>query len=246
MKYTLFSLVIAATIAGCGGGDSGGSSSNSTDGGTGGSSSTSGHGLDGIYLNSTDLAILLIDTDLPTQSVFFSSFESSSSSVLINDTHSISGNTITTKGATLSFSGTYSHDANLETKIDVTDDGATMRGVINNTNFIFSFERTQGSAPLADIVGIYTNPDDASVWTINSDSTFTVVGTCLVSGTLKQVKHYYTADNVETSNCIADSLNATDYKAHIVTVEQFGIKYLLAVLTNDSVVMWGSTPLFPE
>ncbi len=253
MIYTLFTLLLAATIAGCGGGGGGSdSSNNSTDGGSGGagggSSSTSEHGLDGLYLNDTSLAILLIDTDLPTQSVLFSSFERNSSSVLINDTHSISGNTMMTKGATFSFpgSGTYSHDANLDTRIDATDYSATIRGVINNTNFIFSFDRTQDSASLADIVGTHTNPDDGSVWTINSDSTFTVVGTCLVSGTLKRVKHYYTADNVETSSCIADPLNATDYQAHIVTVEQFGIRYLLAVLTNDSVVMWGSTPLFPE
>lgn len=213
----------------------------------GGDDGTSEHVLDGLYLNDTDLAILLIDSDLPTQSVLFGDY-SGSNSALINDSHAISGNTMTTTGAAMSSSGTYSYDASLETTIDATIEGATITSTINGTNFVYSFNRTQDSAPLGDIIGDHVNGDEnsGSLWTIYDDSRFIIVGICTVTGTLERVKHYYIADNVETTNCASDPLNATDYKARIVTVEQFGFKYLLAVFMNDSAVILESTPLQPQ
>ncbi|UUM31793.1 hypothetical protein [Vibrio japonicus] len=231
MKHKLILLAMASALTGCGGG--GGSVSSSP-------AATSNH-LDGLYVNDTDLTIMLIDTDLAKNAVLVGDYVNSE--ILVSNTHTISGSSITTKGLIYAGSSAYLYDPTIEATITATNEGANITSVINNTNITYSFDRTKDSASLAEMAGTHINPDDGSLWTVNTDGTFTVNGICIVTGTLKRVKGYYSAENVQATNCSDPSYNATDYTARVVTVEHSGTTYLLAAMANDSSAMWGSAPL---
>ncbi|MGD8172628.1 hypothetical protein ACQEXU_13270 [Vibrio sp. TRT 21S02] len=232
MKKTLAVLAIGAALTGCGGGG-GDDASNSTQSST--------YTKDGIYLNDTDLVVMLVDTDLADTAMLVGDYVDNS--LYFNDTHTVNDNTMTTKGLAYVSSSAYAYDADLETTVTFTSTGATISGVVDNTNLVYSFERTGDSAQIADITGTHTNPDDGSTWIINSDSTFTINGICTINGTLNRVKGYYAAENVVASGCSDSNLNGSDYKARVITVEQSGTTYILGAMANDTGILWGSTPI---
>lgn len=225
-------LTIGAVLTGCGGGSGGGDSA---------APAATTHTKDGIYLNSTDLAIMLIDTDLSDSAMLVGDYLNDE--LYFNNTHTLSGNTMTNTGLAYVSSSTYAYDSSLETKVTFESDSATVSGVVDGTNLMYSFERTGNSAQIADITGTHTNPDDGSTWTINSDNTFVINGLCTITGTLTRVKGYYSAENVVATGCLDTSFNGTDYNARVLTVEQSGTTYILGAMNNDTAILWGSTPI---
>lgn len=231
MKKTFTVLAIGAVLTGCNGGGGGDSAA----------SSQTIHTKDGIYLNDTDLVVMLVDTDLTDNAMLVGDYVNDA--IYFNDTHTLSGNSMTNKGLAYVSASTYAYDADIETTVTFSSTGATISGVVDNTNLVYSFDRTADSAQIADITGTHTNPDDGSTWTINSDSTFTINGVCTINGTLTRVKGYYSAENVVASGCSDSNLNGTDYKARVITVEQSGTTYILGAMANDTGILWGSTPI---
>ena len=196
---------------------------------------------DGIYINSTDLVVMLIDTDLSQHSVLVGDYFDDS--LYFNDTHSISGNTMINMGLAYVSSYDYVYDPTLETQISFSEDGATICGVVDNENLVYSFNRTSDSAPLSVIAGTHTNFNDGSTWTINDDGSFVVNGVCTLTGQLKRVKGYFSAKNVIATGCYDDILNSSDYEARVITVEYSGTTYALGALANDNAIIWGSVPI---
>lgn len=231
MKKTFATLAIVAAMSGCGGSGGGDSST----------PSQTTYTKDGIYLNDTDLVVMLIDTDLSDSAMLIGDYVNDE--IYFNNTHTISGNTMTNKGLAYVSSSTYAYDTDIDTTVTFTSSGASITGVVDNTNLVYSFDRIDDSAEIADITGTHTNPDDGSTWTINSDSTFTINGICTINGTLTRVKGYYSAENVVASGCSDPSLDATDYSARIITVEQSGTTYILGAMANGDAILWGSTPI---
>lgn len=231
MKKTFAMLAIAAAMTGCGGGGGGDSTAETQ----------TTYTKDGIYLNDTDLVVMLIDTDLTDSAMLIGDYVNSD--IYFNGTHTISGNTMTTTGLAYVSSNTFAYDENLETSVSFTSSGATVSTVIDNTNLLYSFDRVDDSEPVANITGTHTNPDDGSTWTINSDNTFTINGICTISGTLTRVKGYFSAENVQATGCSDPSFDANDYSARVITVEQGGTTYILGAMANDNAILWGSTPI---
>lgn len=196
---------------------------------------------DGIYINSTDLIVMLIDTDLNQNSVLVGDYLDES--LYFNDTHSISGNKMINKGLSYVSSYLYEHDPSLETEISFSEHGATITGVVDNQNLVYSFSRTSESAPLSALTGTYTNPNDGSTWAIESDGSFVVNGICTLTGQLIRVKGYFSAENVNATGCYDETLNASDYNARVITVEHSGTTYALGALENGSAILWGSVPI---
>ncbi|WP_198106479.1 hypothetical protein [Vibrio navarrensis] len=64
MKKALLALATSAALVGCGGGGSG----------SGASSQDTTYKKDGIYVNNTDLVVMLVDSDLPLGSVLIGDY----------------------------------------------------------------------------------------------------------------------------------------------------------------------------
>lgn len=233
MKKTLLALATTALLMGCGGG----SSSDASPQGTTDKQATT-YQKDGIYINDTDLVVMLVDSDMPLASVIIGDYVNNE--ILINDTHTINGNTMTTKGLNVVSDTINFYSPDLEATLTFNETGVTANTVLEGTNLIYSFDRTDDSLPLTDLVGTHSNPDDGSVWTVAEDGTFTVNGVCVITGTLEYGDGYYSATNVTAANCVDPILNGVDYEARLITVTQGGKTYVLAVMANDENVLWGS------
>ncbi|EJK2115240.1 hypothetical protein NK428_002115 [Vibrio navarrensis] len=231
MKKALLALATSAALVGCGGGGSG----------SGASSQDTTYKKDGIYVNNTDLVVMLVDSDLPLGSVLIGDYVNNE--FLVNDTHSISGNTLTTKGLSYVSPALTTYSADVEAKFTFSEMGATANGVLNGTNLIYSFDRAPDSVALADMLGTHTNPVDGSTWTIEQDGTFTINGICTISGKLTRVDSYYSATNVSASNCTDAGFNGNGYGARLLTVTKGGTTYILGIMANNDHFIWGSAPL---
>ncbi|MGL4193010.1 MAG: hypothetical protein ACRCRU_10660 [Vibrio sp.] len=221
-------LVISATIIGCGGSDSD-------------AETQTIYAKDGIYLNDTDLVVMLIDTDLADSAMLIGDYVNND--IYFNGTHTISRNMMNTRGLAYVSSDVFYYDDNLKTSISFVSGGATVSTVINNKNLIYSFDRIDDSKPVTDLFGLHSNPVDNSSWEIKNDNTFTINGICTISGTLKRVKGYFSAEGVKANHCDEPSLEADNYSARFITVEQDGKTYILGAMANDNAILWGSTPI---
>lgn len=230
-KFSVLMLTILFTVAGCGGGES--------------SSTTPTKYLqDGIYLNDTDLVVMLVDTGQADGALLVGDYVDNS--MYFNDTHTVvNTNTLKTTGLTYVSNAYYTYDSNIEVTTTFTEQGANLSAVVNNQNLSYSFDKTAPSEELSSFVGTHTNPDDGSVWTINNNGTFTVNGVCIITGTLRRVKDYFMASNVNAANCSDAAMNASDYEARLLTVNKNGTTYVLSAMANGSNILWGSVPVAP-
>ncbi|TCT60157.1 hypothetical protein [Vibrio crassostreae] len=234
-KFSVLILTILFTVAGCGGGGGGGESSSTT---------PTKYLQDGIYLNDTDLVVMLVDTEQADGALLVGDYVDNS--VYFNDTHTVvNTNTLKTTGLTYVSNTNYAYDSNVEITTTFTEQGANLSAVVDNQNLSYSFDKTSPSEELSSFVGTHTNPDDGSVWTINNDGTFTVNGVCIITGTLSRVKDYFMASNVNAANCSDAAMNASDYEARLLTVNQNGTTYVLSAMANGSNILWGSVPIAP-
>ena len=230
MKKSLVAMVLLSTLVGC-----------NSDGDDSAPDFQQSYIKDGIYINSTDLVVMLVDTDLRQHSVVVGDYFDDA--LYFNDTHTISGNTMINTGLSYVSSYEYAYDSTLKTEISFSEDGATISGVIDNQNWVYSFNRTSESAPLSELTGTHTNPSDGSTWTVYGDGSFIVNGVCTLSGQLSRVKGYFSANNVIATGCSDDTLNGSDYEARVLTVEYSGTTYALGALANENAIIWGSVPI---
>ncbi|MCF8779944.1 hypothetical protein LZU85_14150 [Vibrio sp. IRLE0018] len=239
MKKTLLALATTALLMGCGGG----SSSDASPQGTTDKQATT-YQKDGIYINDTDLVVMLVDSDMPLASVIIGDYVNNE--ILINDTHTINGNTMTTKGLNVVSDTINFYSQDVEATLTFNETGVTANTVLEGTNLIYSFDRTGDSLSLTDLAGYHHNPDDGSNWIFAVDGTFTVNGSCIFSGTLTRVDGYYSATNVTAANCADPIFNGVDYEARLVTVKQDGKFHILAVMANEENVLWGSAYVYDQ
>ncbi len=228
-KIALISLSLL--VAACGGGG----------GGSGSSNKATSHVRDGIYLNNTDLVVMLVDTGLTNAAMVVGDYVDNS--VYFTDTHTVTNNTLKTKGLTYASTSTYIYDSALEIETEFDQQGATLTTVVNNQNVVYSFDRAPASAQLDVIAGTHINPDDGSTWIINADGSFIINGVCTISGTMKRVKDYFLAKNVEAVSCDDPDFDSSNYEARILTVNQAGTTYILSAMANPHHVIWGSVPI---
>lgn len=229
--YTLI-VIVLFTVIGCGGGEESGNATSTK------------YLQDGIYLNDTDLVVMLVDTEQTNGALLVGDYVDNS--MYFNDTHTIvNTNTLKTTGLTYVSNTNYAYDSSIEITTTFTEQGANLSTVVNNQNLSYSFEKTPPSEDLSSFVGTHSNPDDGSVWTVNNDGTFTVNGVCIITGTISRVKDYFAASNVNAANCADAAMNASDYKARLLTVRYDGATYILSAMANGSNILWGSVPITP-
>ncbi|MCF7355068.1 hypothetical protein [Vibrio phage vB_VruC_PG21] len=239
MKKLMLSVLTVGVLAGCGGGGGGDSSSSDN------TENTTTYQQDGIYLNDTDLAVMVVDSEEAQHGVIVGDY--TANAIYIVDSLSSQENTINTTGLTYVDTGTGIYDPTIETTITFNESGADINGTVNGATLMYSFDRTEDSEALDQITGTHTNPDDGQEWTINADGSFVIhaapsIG-CIISGTMVLVKdYYYRADNIKAENCIDSSLDGTNYTGIVATVTQNGSSYLVGAMSNGSSALWSATP----
>ncbi|UTV27493.1 hypothetical protein [Photobacterium atrarenae] len=225
-KHIVLGLLASASLVGCGGSsDSGSSKSGSFVG-------------DGIYLNSSDFAVMIVDSTRTENPLAVGDF--ANDSVYFVDSATTTGNTMVTKGITVSDSTVTVSLSEQEMTATFTDSQVTLTAVIDDANLIYSMDKTAASLPLAQIVGTHTNPDDGSTWTINADGSFTVNGICTISGTLQRNGDYFNVNATATA-CASSSFNGA-YTGAFLTVKYNGTDYIAGLLGNETSLMWGHAP----
>lgn len=243
MNKLILSALTIGILTGCGGGG-GGDSSPADNSAT---ESPTVYKQDGLYLNDSDLTLMVVDSDESQHGVIVGDYDGVNSSIYIVDSITSSENTIKTTGLTYVKNGYAAYDPSIETTVNFSETGADVSGTINGSTLLYSFDRTADSETLDNITGTHTNPEDGQEWNINADGSFTIYSSaaigCTVTGNMEMVKgYYYRADNVTLSGCTDPQLNNNNYTGVITTVNQNGTTYLLGVLSNGIAVIWGSTP----
>ena len=198
---------------------------------------------DGIYLNDTDFVVMLVDEDMP-EGILVGDY--SGDGIYVPDSHTSLGNTMTTTGLSYVSSDGWEYDDSIKIDVQFDEYSADLSATVDNLPLLYSFDRTGDSLDLTDIAGTHTDPDDGSTWFVDTSGNFTINGTCTVTATFSKVKgYYYKAENVVASGCSDPDFNAADYTAVLLTVNQSGIDYILAAMSNDNGILWGSTPITP-
>ncbi len=228
IRFVLAGLV-ASALVGCGGGG-GGSTPAPVD------NSFKG---DGLYVNSSDLSLMVLDSKRKSNNLIVGDF--ANSSVYFVDSATSQKDTMKTKGVSMANSSSYQKLANQELTATVKSNAVTLTGTVADTNLIYSMDKTSDSLPLSQIVGTHTNPTDGSTWTINADGSFNVNGICTISGKLVRNGAYYNVTGAKAVSCSATALNGL-YNGVLVTVEHKGANYIAGLLGNDSGILWGHAP----
>ncbi|MGF1718333.1 hypothetical protein L4D08_26115, partial [Photobacterium chitinilyticum] len=144
-----------------------------------------------------------------------------------------------TKGMTFADNNGFVYDQEQTMTASFTNSTVTLTAVIDNTNIVYSMDKTSASLPLDQIIGTHTNPTDGSTWTINADGSFVVNGVCTISGNLKRSSDYFNIDKATAVGCNNVSLNG-DYHGILMTVNRNGTQYITGVLGNNTSLIWGS------
>ncbi len=232
MRNVITAVLLSLFISACHSGSGSGSGKNNN---------TDNHVEDGIYANDTDLAVMLVDTELAEAALVVGDY--TGESIYFTGAYSINDNILKTKGLRYASASTQFHDTDIEITTEFSQQGATLTTTINSENVVYSFDKAPASASLSDIVGIHANIDKYStVWTINPDGSFTVIGMCNMSGTMVRVKDYFLAKDVKATSCAATSLDG-NYEARILTVNWSGKLYILGAMVNTNGIVWWSAPI---
>ena len=228
-KIALLASLISATLIGCGGGGGGSSES-----------SNSAFSGDGIYVNDTDLAVMVIDSKRAHNNVIVGDF--TGNSVYFVDTATTSSGTVNASGiAYVTNNGPLQTDTAQTITATLNNNAVTLTATVGGTNLAYSMDKTSDSLPLAEIVGTHTSPDDGSTWQIDADGSLTVNGFCTISGNLVRNGAYFNITGATAVGCSPSSYNGS-YDGVLLTVEHNGQNHIAAVLGSNSGILWGSAP----
>lgn len=229
-KCLVVSLLASLTMVGCGGGGSDSPAKPTAN------KAFTGNG---IYVNSTDLAVMVVDSGRAQHDLIVGDF--ANNGVYFVDSATTTENQMQTKGVTYADSATFLKDSSQTMKADFANQAVTLTAVFNKKNLIYSMKKTADSLPLAQIVGTHTNPVDGSTWEISADSSFTVNGVCTISGKLVRAGAYYNVTDASATGCKQSSMDGT-YSGVFLTVRHNGKDHVAGLLGNDNSLLWGSAP----
>jgi len=221
-------VLLTVGLVGCGGGGSDATPTPNT------ANSFSGNG---IYINSADSIIMAVDSTRDKNNLIVGDFNYGS--VFYVESATTSQDQMKTKGMTFADNNGFVYDQEQTMTASFTNSTVTLTAVIDNTNIVYSMDKTSASLPLDQIIGTHTNPTDGSTWTINADGSFVVNGVCTISGNLKRSSDYFNIDKATAVGCNNVSLNG-DYHGILMTVNRNGTQYITGVLGNNTSLIWGS------
>lgn len=230
MNYRVFIASIALfSLAGCGG------ESNVT-------TKESKIEKDGLYANSKDLTLMIVDTKQPKTAVMVGDF--TTGDIYFNHSYVAEGDTLTTKGLTYVSGGSNFHNvADLKTTIHFKRDSATLTAAIGGQQTIYDFERIMAKK-WSKFVGNYTSPN-GTVWELNADGTFVITAGCILSGKVEDRDFYYAATSIQVANCSDPTLNGVDYEGRLAIIEHSNKTYIAAAMSNQTGVLWDSLEIGP-
>ncbi|CAK1790738.1 Lipoprotein [Vibrio crassostreae] len=228
-KGLIVGLIASVSLVGCGGGGGGSSTPSSA-------SSFSGSG---IYVNTADLAVMVIDSSRSANNLVVGDF--ANNGVYFTDSATTTEKQMKTKGVTYADASSFLKSSSQEMTANFTGNSVSLTAVFNGSNLAYSMDKTSDSLQLSEIVGTHTNLSDGSTWTINADGSFTVNGICTITGTLVRNGAYFNVNNANAVSCAQASMNGT-YSGVFLTVKHGGIDYVAGLLGNDTSLLWGSAP----
>ncbi|WP_070962897.1 hypothetical protein [Vibrio sonorensis] len=236
-------------LIGCGGGGGGDSSADNSDAVPQSSEDqVTIYEKDGIYINSDDLVVMVVDSEASEAGILIGDYVNSE--IAYSHTHEVDGNTLNTRGLLYATANSIQIDQDLE--LTVTFDGSQARvtGTLNNSNLVYSFDKTNASKSMSELAGTHTSPDNGSSWAFDANGSFTINGggpSCTINGQLTMVKgYYYSGENVVASGCADPGLNGTDYEARFISIDYNGQTYILGAMARtgtDIGLLWGSVPV---
>ncbi|CAK3434070.1 Lipoprotein [Vibrio crassostreae] len=224
-------LLASVSLVGCGGG--GGSDATAT---PTTSKSFSGNG---IYVNSTDLAVMIVDSTRAKNNLVVGDF--ANNGVYFVGSATTTENQMKTTGVTYADASSFLKDSNQTMTANFTGGAVALTAVFNGSNLAYSMDKTADSLLLSQITGTHANPDDGSTWTFNADGSFVVNGICTISGNLERNGAYFNVNNATAVSCAQSSMNGT-YSGVFLTVKHGGKDYVAGLLGNDTSLLWGSAP----
>ena len=228
MYKILCTLAILSSITACGGG-----------GGEGTPNQNEGFIGNGLYVNTDDLAVMVVDSDRSANNLALGDF--ANNAVYFVDSATTSEFQMQTKGLTYADLSTFLSNDDLVMTADFDIDTVTLTAVVDGVNLIYSMDKTEASLAISDLVGTHTNLDDGSTWTINTDGSFVVNGVCTIEGRLERNGDYYNVDSAVATSCLPSSFNGI-YSGVFLTVNHSGQVYIAGLLGNDDGLLWGSAP----
>ncbi|CAK1817585.1 Lipoprotein [Vibrio crassostreae] len=227
-KNLILGVVTILGLVGCGGG--GGSTAAPT------AQSFKG---DGIYVNSTDLSVMLVDSKRSSNNLIVGDF--ANNGVYFTDSATTTESQMETKGITYADASSFITNSSQELTANFTDSSVSLTAVFNGSNLAYSMDKTSASLPMDQITGTHTNPSDGSTWTINTDGTFFVNGICSITGKIVRNGEYFNIDNATAVSCTPSSLDGT-YSGILLTVKHQGTDYVAGLLGNDTGLLYGNAP----
>lgn len=228
-KNLILGVVTILGLVGCGGGG-GGSTAAPT------AQSFKG---DGIYVNSTDLSVMLVDSKRSSNNLIVGDF--ANNGVYFTDSATTTESQMKTKGITYADASSFITNSGQELTANFTDSSVSLTAVFNGSNLAYSMDKTSASLPMDQITGTHTNPSDGSTWTINTDGTFVVNGICSITGKIVRNGEYFNVDNATAVSCTPSSLDGT-YSGILLTVKHQGTDYVAGLLGNDTGLLYGNAP----
>lgn len=226
---------IGLALAGCGGGGGDDEGSKPIGG--------SGAKYDGIYVEPNYLGMMLVDTGRKSQPVIIADF--STSVVMVADTAKLSNKKLTTTGLTLAdgSSGSLVYSPAMQSNITFGNNSA--KASIDLAGEVYSFDLTKAPDSLAveAVSGSHLNYNDGAEWIINEDGTFTVNGTCTVSGTFERKDEYFNVTEATAVSCGSDGFEGKYTYGVIVTLSNQGSDYVAGVIGRKGNLLWGSAEL---
>ncbi|SHO54487.1 hypothetical protein [Vibrio quintilis] len=229
LQLGVSALVLSSVLTGCGGGDGGTTTS---------TSSVSGFSKhNGIYVNTDDLAVMLIDSTRSAHNLIVGDF--AGNSVYFTDSGTVENNdTYKSKGLTYTDESSFLSSSSLELTATFTDTTATLNGTVNNKNVVYSFDKSSDSKSLDEITGTYTDSDSGAVWTVDSGY-LAINGDCLISAKLTRNGSYFNLTEINASNCNDSSFDGQYDDGVLMTIKYQDHDYLAGIMGNDEAIMWG-------
>ncbi|MEZ8292012.1 hypothetical protein [Vibrio sp. 10N.237.312.B06] len=230
MKNKGFILGVFASVVlvGCGGGSSAAPSA--------AVKTFSGNGL---YVNPTDLTVMLVDSKRSKNNLIVGDF--ANNSVYFVDSATTTETSMTTRGLSFTSNNVFVKERIQLMHAKFTNNIATLTAVVSGSNLVYSMNKTTDSLALAQITGTHTNTTDGSTWTINADGSYVVNGVCTITGKLVRNGSYFNADNASAVSCSQSALNGS-YNGVFLTVKHNGKDYIAGVLGNDTGILYGNAP----
>ncbi|MDL5025608.1 hypothetical protein QR676_00045 [Vibrio sp. TMPB1044] len=215
-------------VGGCGGGGEDSSTSASND----------SFSSNGIYFNSTDFAVLLVDSSRSENNLIVGDF--GSDSVYFTDSATTTKNQMKTVGVTYADEVDFLKDSSQEITADFNDTSVELKATFNGRNLAYSMNKVSDSLPLPEIVGTHTDTD-GTTWEIFADGSFIVNGICTVTGNLVRKGAYFNVEKASATSCALTQMNGA-YSGVLLTVQHQGIDYLAGLLGSETALLWGSAP----